>query len=77
MRQKFELDKYEWDKFTRLRPIDGEAIRFWAQAAKTRNLDPKSVISAGRTFTALPEGHGKHWCFPVSLKCKKTPVYRD
>lgn len=75
MRKKFELDQFEKDRFERLRPFQGEALAFWARVAKVRNLDPKSVISDGYTFTALPVGHGRPWCFPIPLACKKKAVY--
>ena len=75
MRQKFELDSRERDQFERLRPIQGEAIAFWSRVAKRRELDPESVISAGYNFTALPTGHGKQWCYPIPLKCKKKPQH--
>jgi hypothetical protein len=77
MRKKFELDPRERDQFERLRPIQGEALAFWARVAARRELDPKSVISAGYNFTALPKGHGKWWSFPIPLKCKKQPVYGE
>jgi hypothetical protein len=60
-----------------LQPLPGEAINFWATVAADRKVDPKSIISEGGKFTALPVGHGLHWCAPMSLKCKKKAVYRD
>jgi hypothetical protein len=75
MRQKYELTGQEQKRFRRLKPIEGEAIKFWQMAAYTRGLDYQTIISTGRTFTALPIGHGKHWCYPMTLKCKRRPVY--
>lgn len=77
MRTKHQLTPVELGKFNWLRPIQGEALAFWEQVAKVRNLDPKSIVSNGQNFTALPVGHGKQFCFPVPLKCKKKPVYAD
>ena len=77
MRKKFELTHIELAQFNRLRPIQGEALAFWARVALNRELDPKSVISEGLKFTALPKGHGKWWSFPIPLKCKKQPVYGE
>jgi hypothetical protein len=77
MRKQFELNHVELSQFRRLKPDQGVALAFWARVALSRDLDPESVISNGMTFTALPQGHGKHWCWPLPLKCKKQPVYRD
>lgn len=77
MRQAFELTHIELTQFNRLRPIQGEALAFWARVARRRELDPESVISDGLKFTALPVGHGKHWCWPLALQCKKKAVYKE
>lgn len=77
MRTKHQLTPIELAKFNRLPPYQGEAIAFWKWIAKTRNLDSRSIVSTGQNFTALPVGHGKHFCYPLSLKCKKKPVYAD
>ena len=77
MRKQFELDRFERNRFQSLNPFQDEAFMFWRRVAQVRNLDPESVISNGNTFTALPIGHGKWWCFPMPLKCKKKPVYAE
>ena len=77
MREKHQLNPIELRKFQRLAPFQGEAVAFWSWVARSRNLDPKSIISNGQNFTALPIGHGKHWCFPTPLKCKNKPVYKE
>jgi hypothetical protein len=77
MRKSFILTEIEYSAFKRLRPIQGEAISFWHRVARRRELDPGSIISNGETFTALPMDHGKQWCFPIVLKCKKKPSYAE
>ena len=77
MRTKHQLTDVELSKFRRLPPYQNEALSFWRWIAKSRNLDPKTLITNGRDFTGLPVGHGKHWCFPIPLKCRKKPVYAD
>ena len=78
MRKTYYLTPIEFNEFRRLWPPDaGVAFAFWRQVAVARKLDPKTVISDGATFTALPEGHGQHWCWPLPLKCKKQPTYKD
>jgi len=64
-------------------PDAGLAFRFWATVAAARGLDYRSIIGNPldrESFTALPLGHGKHWCWPASLRCHKPPpefVIRD
>lgn len=79
MRNTFTMTEIETAQFYRLRPNQGEAIAFWNRVAQRRELDPKSMITEGHfgRFTALPLNHGKHWCFPIPLKCQKKPVYKD
>lgn len=77
MRKAFELTHIELAQFHRLRPIQGEALAFWGRVAKRRELDPKSMITDGLKFTALPVGHKLNWCFPSALYCKKKAVYRE
>lgn len=74
MRKTFELNEIERAAFKRLRPIQDEAVSFWNRAAIRRRLDPESVISSSNTFSALPLGHDKHWCWPLHLKCRKKPA---
>lgn len=75
MRTKHELTDVEFHKFRNLNPFQGEAISFWKWVAKSRNLDPKSLITNGRDFTGLPVGHKLSWCFPLPIKCRKKPSY--
>lgn len=77
MRQTFKLSDIEQRQFRRLRPFQNEAVSFWKKVADMRGVDAASIISQAPIFTALPLGHGKHWCFPHALKCKKKPVYED
>jgi hypothetical protein len=67
------LNSGEWDAFNSLRPFPGEAIAFWRGVAERRKLDPKSLLSLNEKFTGLPLGHGHHWCYPLSLQCKRRP----
>lgn len=77
MRQKHILTKEEYTKLKKLpygEPDHGHD--FWATVALSRGLDPETVIGDFEEieyFTALPLGHGKHWCYPYSLKCKRSP----
>lgn len=75
MRTKHQLTAIELAKFNRLQPFQGEALSFWKWIAKSRNLDPKSLITNGRDFTGLPVGHKLPWCFPLPIKCRKKPSY--
>jgi hypothetical protein len=77
MRKQFELSAIEKRQFARLRPIQGEALDFWGRVAYVRGLDPATIISEAGKFTALPMGHGHHWCYPSKLKCSKPPIYID
>lgn len=78
-RKSYYLDGHEIDKFNRLfchQPKDGEAYAFWRGVAYDRGLDYQTILGIeGRQheFTALPLGHGKHWCYPLSLKCRNAP----
>ena len=72
----YYLTTKEEREFWRLRPFEGLAFEFWGGVADARGLDLSSFIGVeGRPteFTALPAGHGKHWCAPMSLKCAKPP----
>lgn len=77
LRRKFTLSDTEQRQFGRLRPMEGEAFRFWEQVAQARGLDPDSILSNCESFTALPLGHNKDWCFPIPLKCVKKAVYKE
>lgn len=77
MRKTFKLNDGQLAQFKRLRPLQNEAHSFWKGIAKLEGLDPASIISNAPSFSGLPLGHGKPWCFPIPLKCVKRPVYRD
>ena len=78
-RKSYYLDGEEIDKFLRLTrqvPKDGEAYAFWRGVAYDRGLDYQTILGIeGRPqeFTALPMGHSKHWCYPLTLKCRNPP----
>jgi hypothetical protein len=49
---------------------------FWRDVAVSRGLDYQTVIGNPEqpgTFSALPLGHGKHWCWPMSITCSIHP----
>lgn len=74
-RQTYTLDPAESAALDRLVAWPGFAWIFWRGVCERRGLDYRSVIAgnARDTFTALPEGHRQHWCYPRPLKCK-TPA---
>lgn len=72
MRQEIKLTELEKARFWRLPPRPGAALRFWKEVALARGLDPDTVLGYGSKATALPLGHGKHWCYPALLKCRNT-----
>lgn len=66
-------------KFDALIPAPGHAFNFWRALAYEMQLDASSIIGdevKPYTFSALPIGHTKHWCYPIPLKCAK-PVAQD
>ena len=77
MRKQYQLTPFEFKVFQRLAPFPGVAFSFWKRVADARGLDYKTIISNGQSFTALPVGHAKPWCWPIALKCKKKPAYVD
>jgi hypothetical protein len=76
-RQKHALNAREAQEFKELcalRDIDPDDVQyFWWRAALARGLDPGSIISDAPSFTGLPTGHGRHWCWPAPLACKQRP----
>ena len=65
----------EWKKLA-YKVTEGCAVDFWGTVAEDRGLDAKSIIcylERPDEFTALPVGHGKHWCWPMQLACKSPP----
>lgn len=77
MRKTLNLNDGQMEQFRRLRPLQNEAHTFWKAIAKLNELDPVSIISNAPSFSGLPLGHQKQWCFPILLKCVKRPAYRD
>jgi len=72
-RESYTLTPDEIKEFRRL-PLDyGHAFEFWHKVAYTRGLDHKTIIGTETNFTALPLGHGAHWCWPSPLKCISPP----
>jgi hypothetical protein len=77
IRKSYNLDKQEIDRFHRMRGFECEASRFWMAVAAERKLDPATIIGdlyRPYVFTALPIGHGKHWCWPAALHCTRRPA---
>lgn len=71
MRNAYSLEPDEQLRFDRLKwtKREGAAVAFWKSVAERRGLDPKTIITyEPGTFTALPLGHGKHWCWPSPLR---------
>lgn len=77
MRNKFQLTAIEFRKFRNLNPFPGEAFGFWKKVAKDRGLDYKTFITNGEHFTAMALNHGKHFCWPLALNCKKKAAYAE
>jgi hypothetical protein len=72
-RTEYRLTAKEVDQLNQLPKFQGEAIKFWTGAAIARGLDYKTIIGNTQdhaSFTALPVGHGKHWCYPALLKVR-------
>lgn len=76
-RQTYRLTPAERLAFAKLGhgwpPNVAEVHRFWGDVGHARGLDPATIIGVPyepHAFTALPQGHGKHWCWPLPLKCK-------
>lgn len=79
-RPAYELTPEEWQRFKAERnsrwPRPDFAFDFWKEVARARGLDYRTIIGnpdAPRTFTGLPRGHGKPWCWPMPLRCEKPP----
>jgi hypothetical protein len=56
---------------------EGAAFKFWREVALARGLDYRTIIgnpSDLDSFTAMPDGHGRDWCWPDTLKCTRSPV---
>lgn len=82
-RQRYTLTDEEREAFAALsrRRIHADAApvwRFWQAVAAARGLDHKTIINKpDGSFTALPLGHGKHWCWPSPLNLSPPPVFND
>lgn len=75
-RQRIQLTSAEFSQYDRLPPVPGAAFAFWREVAAARGLDPATVFSYDGTMQnmkGLPLGHGKPWCWPSNLKCKRRP----
>jgi hypothetical protein len=73
LRQTYVLNSEERQEFDKLWPQEGKAIKFWRAVADSRGLDYDTVMGVEHKpyeFTAMPMGHGKHWCWPEPLECK-------
>ena len=75
MRKAFKLNHAEWRQVRALPPVQGIALQWWHNKAISLGLDPKTLLMCddGWRFTGLPLGHGKHWCWPIDLKCRFIP----
>jgi hypothetical protein len=76
-RETYRLAPAERLAFAKLRPLyDASSVfRFWWAVARARCLDGTTIIGMPgdpHAFTALPLDHGKHWCWPKPLNCKKS-----
>jgi hypothetical protein len=71
MRGQIRLSSEETAAFNRIPPLQGEAWNFWKRVAVLRKLDADTLLWENGVVTALPLGHGKQWCYPLPLKCRK------
>jgi hypothetical protein len=55
-----------------------DPFAWWHALGERRGFDATTVIGNGvGGFTALPRGHGKPWCWPLPLRCKREPEAID
>jgi hypothetical protein len=81
MRKKYQLTPEEFAEWQALPQESSEQDRamgawmFWNRVARARGVDSASLLATHvpNTFTALPLGHGKAWCWPQAIKCKRLP----
>jgi hypothetical protein len=76
LRQTYTLSPEERLEFAALWPQELKAFKFWQRVAAARGLDYTTLIGSEHSmysFTAMPIGHGKHWCWPEPLKLEKKP----
>jgi hypothetical protein len=67
----------ECEAFRRLIQTRESAWKFWEQVAARRGFDPATILAVDgqpHAFSGLPNGHGKHWCWPAPLHCIKPPA---
>jgi len=69
----FKLSSDERYRLRRLKPLPGQAFKFWETVAETRGIDPASIMWIDGEYSGLPVGHKHHWCYPVPLVCKVDP----
>lgn len=81
MRKTFRLDNKQIDEFKSLFEKKNQepdmALDFWKRVARSLNLDYRTIIydvENAYSFSALPRGHNKHWCYPYPLKCSVDPA---
>jgi hypothetical protein len=81
MRKKYRLTTAELDEWRNL-PQDStdqdralDAWQFWNRVCWARGIDGASMLAGHMPdqFTAMAIGHGRHWCHPQALRCKRPP----
>lgn len=81
MRKKYHLTDAEFKEWQALPQDNDDEARgndtwiFWNKVCRARALDSASLLSGlvPDQFSALPLGHTLHWCYPMPLRCKKSP----
>ena len=81
MRQKHTLTEPELAEWAAL-PTDGTeedratpAWLFWNKVCQARGVDCSTLMASHvpEQFSAMEIGHGKWWCWPQALKCRRPP----
>jgi hypothetical protein len=75
MRKTWKLSEDEGRRLRRLPSEADHGFVFWGEVAKSRGLDPGSLLAepGHNQFSGLPNNHGCHWCSPQALKCRVKP----
>ena len=79
-REIFQLTDAEFRAKQRLPREQNVAWNFWRMVADRLAIDYETIMPnysephSRRSFTALPKGHGKWWCYPLKLKCSIDPA---
>jgi hypothetical protein len=83
MRIEIKLTKDEHREFRRLKPVPNVAFAFWERIARSRNLDPTTIMWQDGKYSGLPEQlhhyrskenpYRRDWCHPMPLKCTTDP----